>query len=196
MHSHDVTTMVTDAPASRRGRVRRPQLALAVLWSRTEPARAGEVLLPTPASLTAPQVFGRAPSSPVLAIELVRQRPGSQERTGLPRSLSISREQWNLRGGHDVLCIENIGRCALLHNGVATSSATVRAGDLVEVAGEMLFLTVLRPAELAEARLPPSLLPAFGTADAFGMVGESAAAWELRRNLAFCAGRDDHLLLT
>jgi DNA-binding NtrC family response regulator len=196
MSRRDDTTKVIEHPAGRREPQPRPRLALALLWSRTEPARAGEVLLPAPTTGTGMQSFGRGPRSPVQALELVRQRPGRNERTGLPTSPSLSREQWHLRGGYDQLHIENVGRCPLLHNGVAIAAATVRAGDLIEIAGEMLFLAVERPAELPAMPLPAALVPAFAAADEFGMVGESAAAWELRRNLAFCAGRDDHVLLT
>jgi len=38
-------------------------------------------------------------------------------------------------------------------------------------------------------------VPSFGVADAFGIVGESVAAWELRRQLALVAGRADHVLI-
>jgi DNA-binding NtrC family response regulator len=196
MTGRDDTTKVIEHPAARREPHRRPRLALAILWSRTEPVRAGEILLPAPGLTAGTQVFGRAPRSPAQALGLVRQRPGRTEPTGLPTSPSLSREQWHLRASHDAVQIENVGRCALLHNGAATAAATVRAGDLIEIAGELLFLAVERPAELPAMPLPAALVPAFASADAFGMVGESAAAWELRRSLAFCAGRGDHVLLT
>ena len=201
------TTLITDRRGLPGERPRRPILSLVLLWSRAEPERIGEVAIPdldddarddADADDTESDdfYFGRAPRAGARALVLVRQRPGANQRTGSPRSIGVSREQWKLRLAGDALEIDNIGRRALIHNGVATSLARVRTGDRVEIADELLFLAVRRPPVLPAMRLPPALVPCFGAADAFGIVGESAAAWELRRQLAFAAGREDHVLLS
>jgi DNA-binding NtrC family response regulator len=186
------STLITDRRHVRPTRSPVPALALAVVWSRTEPARVGELLLPPEDDVTF--VFGRSSESD--ALSLVRQRPGSNVETGPLVSRGISRDQWKVRRERDRLLIENVGRRELLHNGVSTSTASARLGDLLEISDQLLMMVVSRPIELAPQRLPPALVPSFGEADEFGFVGESAAAWELRRQLAFAAGRDDHVLLT
>jgi hypothetical protein len=185
------TTLITGRQHAGSARAQRPVLALAVVWSSAEPERLGEVAVPPEGEVV---VFGRAGGPGT--VELVRQRPASNVDTGPLAARGVSREQWRIRAHRDALTIENIGRRALLHNSVRTQTAAARLGDLLEISGELLMLVVARPPQLPPQRLPPALIPSFGEADAFGLVGESAAAWELRRQLAFAAGRDDHVLLT
>ena len=53
-----------------------------------------------------------------------------------------------------------------------------------------------RPLEMPSLRyFDLRRLGSFGGADEHGIVGESAAAWELRDQLAFCAASDKHVLL-
>ena len=91
--------------------------------------------------------------------------------------------------------VTSIGRAALLINGLACDAGRVVPGDLVEVERRALFLCVLRPPLLPGFAVAPEQLPGFGDADAFGIVGESVAAWDLRRELAFAARRNAHVLL-
>jgi len=193
--SNPVTTIITERRGLLGERPRKPVLALAVLWSRAEPERVGEVAIP---EVEPDQIvwFGRSPRHGAQALHLSRHRPGSIVDTGAPRSAGISREQWRIRVGADALEIENIGQRPLLHNGARTLLAKARPGDRVEIGDEMLFLVVRRLPALSPQRLPAALVPGFGEADGFGIVGESPAAWELRRQLAFAAGREDHVLLT
>jgi len=165
---------------------------LAVIWSRAEPERTGEVALVADGEQHA---FGRAPGAfharPLLPRQL---RPGG----AAPRPLGspgISRVQWLVRraGAGLALEIENVGRAALRCGGRELPRVTAAIGDVVEIAGELAVLVVARPAQ--PPRLPAPLVPAFGRADELGIVGESAAAWELRRQLAFAARREDHVLL-
>jgi hypothetical protein len=187
----EASTLITDARAA--AAVTRPAAvpALVVLWSRSEPHRVGEVVVPVDG---APQVLGRRDGAHTLALR--RQRPGATTITGPLETRAVSREQWRLEVRRGGLAIENVGRRELLHNGVPASQAVARRGDLLEMRDELLMMVVSRPAELAPERLPDALVPAFGTPDAFGIVGESTAAWDLRRQLAFAAGRDDHVLIT
>ena len=127
--------------------------------------------------------------------EFVRQRPGRNERTGPLVSTLLSRAHLAIRGDDDALEVRNIGRAPLTINGLACETGRVAPGDLVEVERRALFLCVRRPPLLPAFAVAPEQMPPFGDADAFGIVGESAAAWELRRELAFAARRNAHVLL-
>jgi two-component system nitrogen regulation response regulator GlnG/two-component system response regulator HydG len=172
-----------------------PEIALAIIWSRTEPERLGELLFVDGPS-GGPFGFGRAADPSTHALELVRQRPGEATPTGPTRAPGISRHQWSVQRRGRTLELENVGRRALRVNGVAVDRATVSPGDLVEIGDELLFYAILRPPRMPLAALPHELIPAFAGPDMFGLVGESAAAWELRRQLALVSGRTDHVLLT
>jgi len=141
--SNPVTTIITERRGLLGERPRKPVLALAVLWSRAEPERVGEVAIP---EVEPDQIvwFGRSPRHGAQALHLSRHRPGSIVDTGAPRSAGISREQWRIRVGADALEIENIGQRPLLHNGARTLLAKARPGDRVEIGDEMLFLVVRR----------------------------------------------------
>ncbi len=173
-----------------------PVLSFAIVWSRSEPHRVGEIAVPIAedADGEGTLCFGRDTGAHALA--LMRQRPGACVVTGPLEARGVSRQQWRLQPRRGLLAIENVGRRELIHNGVSTTRAQARLGDLLEMRDELLVLVVARSRELAPQPLPPALMPGFGQADEFGLVGESAAAWELRRQLAFAAGRDDHVLLT
>ena len=171
-------------------------LALVLVWSRDELERIGELVLLPPIAGT--HILGRGgdlPANQRLA-ELVRQRPGRNERTGPLASTLLSRSQLAIRGHQDALEITNVGRAALLINGLACESGRVVPGDLVEVERRAMLLCVRRPATLPDFALAPEQMPPrFGEADAFGLGGESAAPWELRRELAVAARRNAHVRL-
>jgi two-component system nitrogen regulation response regulator GlnG/two-component system response regulator HydG len=155
--------------------------ALTVLWSRSEPARVGEVVL-----VDRPGTLGREGGLP-----LVRQRPGRNARTGPLSAERLSREQLRLTPRGSQIEVDNVGRRGLQVNGQAHTSARVSAGDVLELERELLLLVELRP-----RALPPAPCDhAFGEPDADGVVGESVAAWELRRRLAFVGARVGHVLL-
>jgi two-component system nitrogen regulation response regulator GlnG/two-component system response regulator HydG len=165
---------------------------LAVLWSAVEPERVGEVALVFGGEQYS---FGRAPDAfhphPLVPEQ---PRPGDAALRALC-SPGISRVQWLVRRAGQGLEIENVGRAALIHNGRTATRVTAAIGDVVEITGELALLVVARPAWLPSIALPAALTPRFGAPDALGIVGESFAAWELRRQLAFAARRDDHVLL-
>src|SRR5512147_1902526 len=106
MPNHD-TTLITDVRSLYRQRPAAPALALAVLWSRAEPERVGEIAIPDG---TGELGLGRSPPVGVRALELMRQRPGANLPTGPVRSTGISRDQWRVRARPDALVIENVGR--------------------------------------------------------------------------------------
>jgi two-component system nitrogen regulation response regulator GlnG/two-component system response regulator HydG len=169
-------------------------LALAVVWSRTEPARIGEVALPEYGADV--QVFGRAPWVGGQPLTLVRQRFGTNIQCAPLEAPSLSRVQLLVRPEPTSLVLSNVGQLPMLHDGRPVTQLTARAGDVVQLGDELVLLVVCRPRSLPDVALPDALVPAFGRADAFGLIGESAAIWELRRQLAFAAIRDDHVLIT
>jgi transcriptional regulator with AAA-type ATPase domain len=126
-------------------------------------------------------------------LEPILQRPGRNERLGPLQSPSLSRAQLLVRRSQEgVLEVENVGKCAVLHNGAAVDRAMVRPGDILEIGSRLVFLAVSRPPTLPAGHRVE--FP-FGSADAHGYVGESPAAWALRSSLVFAAGRRGHVLL-
>jgi hypothetical protein len=95
----------------------------------------------------------------------------------------------------DALRIDEVkeAKAPIRLNGREGTSFERVAGDVLEVGGAVVLLCVPRPVTLVGSA-PYDEFP-FGTADRFGIVGESPAAWELRRQIAFVAPRPDPALL-
>lgn len=171
--------------------------ALVVVWSRDEPERVGEVLLPDPALAPADGwIFGRGDEGEQ-RLRLVRQRPGHNLETAPIEAAQISRVQLRIAPGQaDTLLIRNPGRLALLIDGQEVQrQRRVREGAVLELRKQMMLMVVHRPTLLPALELPDSLRPAFGRADAFGLVGESPPAWSLRGQILFAAEREVHVLV-
>jgi transcriptional regulator with AAA-type ATPase domain len=172
--------------------------ALVLLWSATEPARVGEVLLIPEGT----SEFGRGDEGESAAerVSLVRQRPGANEKTAALESPFLSRTQlrFEVKGlKKEELAIENVGKRAMLVDGTAAGSAVVTPGQTVEIKSQLLFLCVRRPdciPPLANVS-PPRAFHPFGDPDAHGLVGESPAAWQVRDQLALLAACSPHVLL-
>ncbi len=79
-------------------------------------------------------------------------------------------------------------------NGVEKKRAVLAPGDVVSFAGHSGFVFGFRPARMPKlgADYPAR---GFGEPDAFGIVGESAACWEMREQLALLARFDEHTLV-
>jgi DNA-binding NtrC family response regulator len=164
--------------------------ALVVMWSEHEPGRVGELLF----GERLPTFFGRDSEAAEVRAALVRQRPGKNEVTAPPSNAFLSRRHLKLKAvEEDSLALECLGKRPLLVNGQEQTRAVARPGDWVELRGLYAFLCVERPRRLPEQ---PGLPHPFGTPDADGIVGESPAAWELRRQVAFAAERAAHVLVT
>ncbi len=167
--------------------------ALVLLWSRDEPARAGELLFVqdgAPAS-----TFGRGSSRGPRALGLVRQRPGGARETGPLTCPRISREQLALAvQPTGAIEVTNLGRCPLVARGREVTRAELLPGDVVELRNELVFLCVRRPLALAPAGLT-GREHTFGEPDAFGLVGESPALWDLRAAAGALARRPVHVLV-
>ena len=171
-------------------------LAFVILWSASQPERAGEVaFLPYAMML----FLGRGDEKPEQLEKFVhfdRRRPGeviaTDLREGLLTGRSLSRLQLLLCATAVAVEVKRIGRCDLLVNGVQTENATVKPGDTVMLRGELLLLCVRREIDLPH---PGGFIQAFGEPDAAGMIGESAAAWRLRHRLAVIAPSSDHVMI-
>lgn len=88
------TTLEVDDELAASQRETWSQLGLVVIWWRTEPARVGEVLLPS----SEPQWFGRGTvgmREPTLC--LLRQRPGKNASTTPVADPFLSRRQLRIR---------------------------------------------------------------------------------------------------
>ncbi|MBL9107295.1 MAG: sigma-54-dependent Fis family transcriptional regulator [Myxococcales bacterium] len=171
--------------------------ALALVWSAEEPGRVGEVAC-LPPGVDGPFTLGRAvepADDGALPLLLARLRPHERASTGALRAARVSRWQIRVTPRADgALLVEHIGRGALQVNGHDVERALVRPGDVVAALDRFAVLYTRRPGDWP--RQPASAPPfAFGEVDAFGIVGESPAAWELRRAIAFVAARGEHVLV-
>lgn len=173
---------------------RAPVLALALVWSREEPARVGEVALIPQSADGRPFVLGRAGGrSDLPRVEWQQQRPGPGVQTGPLVAPRISRDQLLVQPLVDRrLALTNIGKLELRLRGVATGRGIAGPGDLIELADEALLLVTLRAPQLSG---PGGAARAFGASDEHGLVGESPRIWELREQIDFIAARDAHVLI-
>ncbi|WP_164018111.1 sigma 54-dependent Fis family transcriptional regulator [Pyxidicoccus trucidator] len=127
----------------------------------------------------------------------MRQRPGESVFAGPVRSSRISRQQLLIQEpAPGTLCIRNIGKRRLLHQGRLVNEVEVSQGDVIEIEQQLVLLCTQRPAVLpVQPDAPGGCAPEFGDADAHGIIGESCAVWTLRRQLAAAAAQDTHILV-
>jgi len=166
-----------------------PSPALVLVWADKEPERVGELLFVDRHAA----FFGRDSEAAEARALLIRQRPGANQKTAPLRNPFLSRQHLKLkRVDDDAVSVECLGKRPLVLKGQELTQAVVRPGELLEVRGLYQFLCVLRP-----GRLPAgTTVHDFGLPDADGVVGESVACWELRRQIAFAAARAAHVLVT
>ncbi len=168
---------------------------LVLAWCAAQPARVGEALAPIG---DATHVFGRGEvraDEAAPRILLTRHRPGLPSAVGEPLDDPfVSRQQLDLSNHESGMRVVGTGKRALVVGGKQVTRAVVRPGETLEIKGQLLFVCVRRPREVAPLRnvREPQ---AFGEPDAQGYVGESVAAWGLRDRLAFIARREGHVLL-
>jgi len=163
---------------------------LVVLWSSQEPSRVGEVCAVPHRSLLGRGVDSADGDLPKL--EWSRARPGELQPTGALLTTTLSRRQWQLDPQARGIAITNLGKAGLLHNGVPASSCVAGEGDTLEIEGVVLFLVEERPRTLRGLEYAP--FP-FGQADEHGIIGESPATWQLRREIRALAARSAHALI-
>ncbi len=173
------------------------RLGFLVLWNTDEPGTIG-AFLPIVAGATAStQVLGRGaarPSDEHARLVAVRQRPQRNEPLPPFESPSLSRTQLLIRRvAPERLELVNVGRRRLFVNGKPVEELEVGPGDVVELGVQLTLLCAMRPRQFDE--FAPGLSFPFGEPDPHGIVGESLAAWNLRRELAFTAPRGGHVLV-
>jgi DNA-binding NtrC family response regulator len=165
------------------------QPALVLVWSEQEPERVGELMFAERLA----SFFGRDSDAAEVRAALVRQRPGRNEATAPLQNAFLSRRHLKLTWvDDDGVALECLGKRPLVVNGKEQQRAVAHPGDLVELRGLYAFYCVERPRRLPELEWSE----AFGLPDADGIVGESAACWELRQKIAFAAERAAHVLIT
>ena len=172
------------------------RLALVLAWSKDEPWRIGEVLM-LPSESGAVVWLGRGSSDagggPPKGT-FGQQRPGQWLPCPMIAAPAISRYQISFRLAGDVHVAHNEGRCAVFRNDVETTDCELAAGDLLQLGKQVLLLCCRRPAQMpGEAGVDPSF--PFGMPDPHDLVGESAAIWQLRRQIMFVAARPGHVLI-
>ena len=175
-----------------------PVPALELVWSRSEPARVGEVVCLPRGVLDVPYTLGRADepgTDGALPLVLQRLRPGSRELTGPLHDARVSR--WHLRlrllsGGR--LKVERIGRGVLRLDGAVVDDAILEPGAILEAVDLFTLHYTTRPADWPRPAVAPPAF-AFGEPDADGIVGETPEAWRLRDQLALIAVRNEHVLV-
>ena len=173
-------------------------LALVVAWT-TEHHLLGRAYVVPPTSNDGAYIIGRGSARRddafprLLAIE---DRPENNTVSGALESRHISRVQLVIRPhGHDSLTIQNAGKSRLFHNLEKVTLAKVCPNDTLRLGRELLLICVARPAWL-HSSFPDIGAAAFGKEDAYGLVGESPAIWNVRRLIAIAASRKEHVLIT
>lgn len=177
------------------------ELALVIAWSAREPHRVGELAR---CVADVPLILGRAPDSGGneqalrfsphgcggSSVEL--RSPAGSELLGE----ALSRRQLALRSDGCALTVRNIGRCPMWVNGHLSGQAKVVAGDTIHLQQQLLLLCVQRaPLPHQNRQYPAARLQTFGQPDSDGIVGESAAMWQLREQIATCAQTSGHVLV-
>jgi len=189
------TELETDLPwgkARPRAIRRAPHLVLA--WSLDEADRIGEAVpIAWETSIGRGGPLGDDPAPRTLP---QRMRPSRTTACGPFASARLSRLQLVVEPlGEDEVRVRSLGRAPMRIAGRGTNQAVARVGDTIDIHNAAVFVVVSRPLELPAPAVELDDAFAFGTADRFGIVGESEAAWRLREALAFAASTDRHVLL-
>lgn len=161
-------------------------MALILLWSVSDPTRAGERIVVPPGGTA---ILGRAdPQIPDGA--LLQERPGQVVRRPGLRDPFVSRHQLEVTLREGAFHLENVGRCPMMAGGIPARSARLGPGDTVTLVGRAVIGCVLRP--------PMPTVPhahRFGAPDPWDRVGESPPAWGLRAALQKAESAPGSILL-
>jgi transcriptional regulator with AAA-type ATPase domain len=167
-------------------------LTLALVWAPNDGGRLGEVLSPKDGA-----VFGRGPveDDDDERVGLVRQAPRLNKAAPDIEDPFVSRKALRFEVDDDSISVEAVGRRHLRVGNAEMKTVTLREGDHFELQGIYGFVCVRRATTLPDGGI--DLMPkTFGHADAYGIVGESQAAWTLRGQVAFFGKRNAHVLVT
>ena len=167
--------------------------ALVLLGVASEPSRAGEVLLFVGSG---PWTLGRAHAGDHLSnfLKPYQQRPGGTVQMPGILDRRLSRSAAHFARTKGTIEVRSSGKMPIFKNGVEVESATLQAGDTLRIGKQLLGQFVRRPLRLAPISGWSDLHP-FGRPDRFGIVGESPAAWTLRRGIGFVGPRAQHVLI-
>jgi two-component system response regulator HydG len=141
------------------------------------------------------RLLGRGPARPTDRFPRLiptYQRPGANQTLGPLPCPRISRAQLEVATREDGLVVRNVGAASLVINGSEKTEAHVAKGDIVELGSSLMLLCSKRPRSIATIG---GGLHDFGGPDSWGMVGESPAAWELRRQIRHLARLPGHVLV-
>jgi two-component system nitrogen regulation response regulator GlnG/two-component system response regulator HydG len=171
----------------------REEWHVVVAWSLEEPWRVGETAMIRGASLLGRG--GAQPHDPCSRLVFYRRRPDSAHPCPPLAGARISRQQLELRpAGDDKLEVASLGRCALSVDGVEAQRSVVAPGAVLTLKNALILYVMRRP-PLERLGAFPAPRFAFGEPDPHGIVGEGAAAWRLRDELAMAARSPHHVLL-
>lgn len=190
-----------ETPAMRHTRRPHPRLGedllLVIAWSATEPDRIGEAARLRDGG--PPALLGRGSArvdDPYPRLRFFRERPFGLDECPPLSGSSISRQHLCVAARGGTLEFERLGSAEVVCNGVTQARGTLSPGDTLALGAQLIFLVVRRPSlTLIGAPFPLDRAGLFGRADAYGMVGESAAMWRLREEVAYVAGTRAHALV-
>lgn len=175
------------------------QMWLVILWSAHEPHRMGERVYCEDGQRL---VLGRAPQTNAgeIATCFAAVRPdelGGSATTGHEiLGQALSRRQLEIRAEGSHLAVRNVGRCPMWINGALLARGRVQPGDTIHLQQQVLLLCVNGPKRFPSlSGYPRERLGAFGMGDRDGLVGESPAMWNLRRQLQLCGHSEDNVLI-
>lgn len=171
---------------------RGPRWQLVVVWCREDPGRVGEVF-DAPRISADPVAIGRLPD-PAAGGPVQRRPGGDVARPPLTESRLSRRHLTVASRGTRWLEVARVGSNSVRVDGRELDrddGIRVGAGSLITL-GNTVLLWVTAHEDLGEADLP---LHPFGEPDLHGIVGESAAAWRLRRELHGVGRRPGHVLI-
>jgi transcriptional regulator with AAA-type ATPase domain len=165
---------------------------LVVAWWLDEPERAGQSLL-----VDRECIFGRLDAPEAAVLE--RRRPGGivdpAPRLSTP---AFSRRQLELApglGADPVIRVRNVGKRGIRHNGAPAAECTLHPGDVLHIDDVGILVADPWPSALDSATGARAFDFPFGVPDPDGIVGETAAAWQLRLHLADLAAAGRHTLV-
>lgn len=173
--------------------------ALVIAYCHHQPERVGEIAF-LPQGLSVLGRGGTRPDDTIRRLSFDRRRPTTRamvEREG-PELLAprISREQLRFRVNGTQVEVERTGKCPLKVKGETVNAVKLVRDDTLVIDQEMVLLLVHRPVDATPLpNLGTTFDFPFGEPDAFGMVGESVAAWSLRDRVAFAASCGLHVVL-
>lgn len=169
---------------------------LTLVWSAAEPERIGETAVVD--EQLGQLVLGRGGASaadPSERLQFVRQRPGGVVPRPPLQGDGLSRRQCLVQANARGITLENIGRAAMLIDSQQSASATVGEGQLVTIKDQLVLYCSRQPPPVRLRYFDLKRAVRFGDSDAFGIVGEHRAIWELREQLAFSAASNQHVLV-